>query len=332
MKHEKVMKSLGKERLRSMYQRMLEIRQFEEKIRFLFLEGKMPGTVHQYIGMEACAVGVCTALDGDDVITSTHRPHGHAIARGVPMDAIMGELYGKTTGCCHGKGGSMHVGDLSKGMLPAIAIVGGSLPIVMGMGLAFKIRKEPRVAVGFFGDGASNEGAFHEALNMASVYGVPVLFVCENNRYGASTSIRRVMRIEHIADRAAAYGMRGDRADGMDVLEVYAHAREAVDLARKGEGPTLLELETFRLCGHSRRDPNNYMTQEEKEFWQKRDPIPSFEKLLLEGEYMTSREVEELRESVEESVERAIESGQQGPDPEPEALYEGLYATMEVPR
>ena len=332
MKHEKVMKSLGKERLRGMYQRMLEIRQFEEKIRFLFLEGKMPGTVHQYIGMEACAVGVCTALDGDDVITSTHRPHGHAIARGVPMDAIMGELYGKTTGCCHGKGGSMHVGDLSKGMLPAIAIVGGSLPIVMGMGLAFKIRKEPRGAVGFFGDGASNEGAFHEALNMASVYGVPVLFVCENNKYGASTSIKRVMRIEHIADRAAAYGMKGDRADGMDVLEVYAHAREAVDLARKGEGPTLLELETFGLCGHSRRDPNNYMTQEEKEFWQKRDPIPSFEKLLLEGEYMTSREVEELRESVEESVERAIESGQQGPDPEPEALYEGIYATMEVPR
>jgi pyruvate dehydrogenase E1 component alpha subunit len=332
MKHEKIMKSLGKERLVDMFQRMLEIRQFEEKIRFLFLEGKMPGTVHQYIGMEACAVGVCTALDKDDVITSTHRPHGHAIARGIPMEAIMGELYGKTTGCCGGKGGSMHVGDLSRGMLPAIAIVGGSLPIVMGMGLAFKIRKEPRVAVSFFGDGASNEGAFHEALNMASVYGVPVLFVCENNLYGASTSIKRVMRIEHIADRAAAYGMRGDRADGMDVLEVYAHAREALDLARKGEGPTLLELETFRLCGHSRRDPNNYMTQEEKEYWQKRDPIPSLEKLLLEGGYLTSREVEELRKGVEESVERAIESGQQGPDPEPEALYEGLYVNMEVPR
>lgn len=332
MKHNEMMKSLGKEALEGMLRRMLEIRQFEEKIRFLFLEGKMPGTVHQYIGMEACAVGVCTALEEDDVIASTHRPHGHAIARGISMDSIMGELYGKTTGCCGGKGGSMHVGDLSKGMLPAIAIVGGNLPIVMGMGLAFKIRKEPRVAVSFFGDGASNEGAFHEALNMASVYGVPALFVCENNRYGASTSVKRVMRIEHVADRAAAYGMRGDRADGMDVLDVYAHAREAVSLARKGEGPTLLELETFRLCGHSRRDPNNYMTGEEKEHWQKRDPIPFFEKLLREGKYMTEKEIADLKEAVELSVVQAIESGQQSPEPDPEVLFEGLYVNMEVPR
>jgi pyruvate dehydrogenase E1 component alpha subunit len=332
MKHNEMMKSLGKEALEGMLRRMLEIRQFEEKIRFLFLEGKMPGTVHQYIGMEACAVGVCTALEEGDVIASTHRPHGHAIARGVSMDSIMGELYGKKTGCCGGKGGSMHVGDLSKGMLPAIAIVGGNLPIVMGMGLAFKIRKEPRVAVSFFGDGASNEGAFHEALNMASVYGVPALFVCENNRYGASTSVKRVMNIEHISDRAAAYGMRGERADGMDVLDVYAHAREAASRAREGEGPTLLELETFRLCGHSRRDPNNYMTGKEKEYWQKRDPIPFFEKLLREGKYMTEKEIADLKEAVVLNVEQAIESGQQSPEPAPEALYEGLYVSMEVPR
>jgi pyruvate dehydrogenase E1 component alpha subunit len=326
------MKGLGKEVLKSMLSRMHEIRQFEEKIRFLFLEGKMPGTVHQYIGMEACAVGVCTALEEHDVIASTHRPHGHAIARGVTMDSIMGELYGKTTGCCGGKGGSMHVGDLEKGMLPAIAIVGGNLPIVMGMGLAFKIRSEPRVAVSFFGDGASNEGAFHEALNMAAVYGVHSVFVCENNRYGASTSVKRVMTIDHISDRAAAYGMRGDRADGMDVIDVYVHALEAVTAARRGQGPTLLELDTFRLCGHSRRDPNNYMTDEEKEYWQKRDPIPSFEALLKEGKYMTDKEIEELRRSVEHRVDQAIEFGQRSPDPEPEAMYQGLYVNMEVPR
>jgi pyruvate dehydrogenase E1 component alpha subunit len=332
MKHSETMKSLGKEAMQGMLRRMHEIRQFEEKIRFLFLEGKMPGTVHQYIGMEACAVGVCTALEESDVIASTHRPHGHAIARGVPMDSIMGELYGKTTGCCGGKGGSMHVGDLAHGMLPAIAIVGGNLPIVMGMGLAFKIRKEPRVAVSFFGDGASNEGAFHEALNMAAVYGAHSVFVCENNLYGASTSVKRVMNIENISDRAASYGMRSDMADGMDVIDVYSHALQAAERARKGEGPTLLELKTFRLCGHSRRDPNNYMSDKEKEYWQKRDPIPTFEKQLLDGEYMSESEIAEMREAVERSVDEAIAFGQKSPEPGPEAMYEGLYVSMEVPR
>jgi pyruvate dehydrogenase E1 component alpha subunit len=332
MKHNETMTSLGKEALKDILRRMQEIRQFEEKIRFLFLEGKMPGTVHQYIGMEACAVGVCSALEENDVVASTHRPHGHAIARGVSMDSIMGELYGKTTGCCGGKGGSMHVGDLEKGMLPAIAIVGGNLPIVMGMGLAFKIRSEPRVAVSFFGDGASNEGAFHEALNMAAVYKAHAVFVCENNGYGASTSVKRVTNIEHISDRAAAYGMRGDIADGMDVMDVYVHTKQALASARTGEGPTLLELKTFRLCGHSRRDPNNYMSDEEKEYWQKRDPIPSFEKQLVQGGFLSESEIVEITQSVEEDVDKAIAFGQQSPEPLPEALYEGLYVNMEVPR
>jgi pyruvate dehydrogenase E1 component alpha subunit len=332
MKHDKLIKELGKEKLTGMFRKMLEIREFEEKIRFLFLEGKMPGTIHQYIGMEACAVGVCTALEKDDVIASTHRPHGHAIARGVTMDSMMGELYGKTTGCCKGKGGSMHTGDLDKGMLPAIAIVGGNLPVVMGMGLAFKIRKEKRVAVSFFGDGASNEGSFHEALNMAAVYNLPAVYVCENNQYGASTSIKRVTKIENIADRAAAYGMRGDIADGMDVLDVYTHAKEAVDLARGGGGPTLLELKAFRLCGHSRRDANLYMTDEEKEYWQKRDPIPAFEKVLLESGALDGRAVSDLKKKTEEAVDRAIEFGQKSPEPAAEDTYQDLYVTMEVPR
>ncbi|TFG61287.1 MAG: thiamine pyrophosphate-dependent dehydrogenase E1 component subunit alpha, partial [Spirochaetales bacterium] len=249
MAYETIMKTLGKEKVLGMYRRMREIREFEEKIRYLFLEGKMPGTVHQYIGQEACAVGVCWALNRDDMIASTHRPHGHAIAKGVSLKAVAAELYGKTTGCCKGKGGSMHVGDPAVGMLPAIAIVGGNIPIVTGMALAFKIRKEKRVAVSFFGDGATNEGAFHEGLNAAAVYDAPAVFVCENNLYGASTSIKLTARVENIADRAASYGMRSAIADGMNVFDVYEKAAEAVAYAREGKGPTLLELKTFRLCG-----------------------------------------------------------------------------------
>ena len=276
------MQKLGKEKATEMYRTMLEIRQLEERIRYLFLEGKMPGTVHQYIGQEACAVGVCSALQNNDVITSTHRPHGHAIARGIPMEDLMAELYGKTTGCCKGMGGSMHVGDLARGMVPAIAIVGGNIPITAGMALAFKMRGENRVAVSFFGDGASNEGAFHEGLNAAAVYGAPAVFVCENNLYGASTSVNMVMKADNIADRAASYGMRSDIADGMDVFDVHEKATVALEAARSGNGPTLLELKTFRLCGHSRRDPNNYMSKEEKESWNARDPIPQCESTLLE--------------------------------------------------
>lgn len=323
---------LGKERCAELYRTMLTIREFEEQIRFLFLEGKMPGTIHQYIGMEACAAGVCGALQDQDVIASTHRPNGHALARGLDPGDIAAELYGKSNGTCRGKGGAMHIGDLSRGMLPAIAIVGGNLPIVTGMGLAFKMRGEKRVAVSFFGDGAANEGAFHEALNMAAVYQVPAVFVCENNQYAASTSVKLAFRIEHIADRAAAYGMRGDIADGMDVLDVHQHAAEAVDLARSGKGPTLLELKTFRFCGHSRRDPCNYMTDQEKKEWKVRDPVERFPRLLLEEGLLEEGEIEKIRGEVQRRVTEAIERGGSGPDPRPQDLYRDLYATMEVPR
>ncbi|UCB44928.1 MAG: thiamine pyrophosphate-dependent dehydrogenase E1 component subunit alpha [Spirochaetota bacterium] len=331
MAYEGIITRIGKEKLTEMLRRMLEIRGFEEKIRFLFLEGEMPGTIHQYIGMEACAVGVCSVLEKGDVIASTHRPHGHAIARGLSMDAMMGELYGRATGCCMGKGGSMHMGDLSKGMLPAIAIVGGNIPVVTGMALAFKLRNERRVAVSFFGDGASNEGAFHEGLNMAAVTKAPAVFVCENNLYGASTSIKRALKIENIADRALSYGIRGDIADGMNVLDVYEHAKEAVDRARSAEGPTLLELKTFRLCGHSRRDPNNYMSDEEKEEWKNKDPLPYFENILKNNEIFTGEEIADIKQSVERSVEKAIEFGKGSPEPDPADIRKGLYVTMEVP-
>ncbi|MHB8279967.1 MAG: thiamine pyrophosphate-dependent dehydrogenase E1 component subunit alpha [Candidatus Humimicrobiaceae bacterium] len=327
-----ILKSIGTQKALFMYQRILEIREFEERIKLLFLEGKMPGTIHQYIGQEACAVGVCSALAEDDVIASTHRPHGHAIARGIPLKELMAELYGKTTGCCKGKGGSMHLGDLDKGMLPAIAIVGGNIPIIMGMGLAFKLRGEKRVAVSFFGEGASNEGAFHEGINMAAVYKVPAVFVCENNQYGASTNRKLVMNIENIADRACAYGMRSDIGDGMNVLDVYQRAKAALEIARNGEGPTLLELKTFRLCGHSRRDPNNYMSTEEKDFWKKRDPIVLYEKFLVKQGILDNDMIVQIRKTVEDKIEEAVKFGQQSPEPAPEDTYNDLYINMEVPR
>lgn len=332
MDYQKTIKKLGKETVLDMYRRMLEIRVFEEKIRYLFLEGLMPGTVHQYIGEEACAVGVCWALHEDDVIASTHRPHGHALAKGITLKAVASELYGKVTGCCKGKGGSMHVGDIEKGMLPAIAIVGGNIPIVTGMALGFKIRKEKRVAVSFFGDGASNEGAFHEGLNSASVYEVPALFVCENNLYGASTAYQRVSKIENVSDRAASYGMRADIADGMNVFDVYEKTAEAAKLAREGKGPTLLELKTFRLCGHSRRDPNNYMSDEEKEYWKGKDPIPVCEKEMIKAGLLDEKGIEAVKAEVDRAVDDAIKFAQEAPEPKPEDTYEDLYITCEVPR
>ena len=327
-----ILESLGTEKALSMYQKMLEIREFEERIKLLFLEGKMPGTIHQYIGQEACGVGVCSALNENDVIASTHRPHGHAIAKGIPAKEVMAELYGKTTGCCKGKGGSMHLGDLDKGMLPAIAIVGGNIPIITGMGLAFKLRGEKRVAVSFFGDGASNEGAFHEGLNMAAVYKVPAVFVCENNQYGASTSRKLVMNIENIADRACAYGMRSDIGDGMNVLDVYKKTKDALEAARKGKGPTLLELKTFRLCGHSRRDPCNYMPQNEKDHWKKRDPIEMYERFLSLQGMLDTEKIGQIKKTVENEIEEAVRYGQESPSPEPEDTFNDLYVNMEVPR
>ena len=332
MKKQDIFKKLSNKKLTSMFESMIEIRTFEEKVQFLFLEGKMPGTIHQYIGMEACAVGVCSALKEDDIIGSTHRPHGHAIARGIPVREIMAELYGKTTGCCKGKGGSMHIGDIKKGMLPAIAIVGGNIPVVVGMALAFKLKGEDKVAVSFFGDGASNEGAFHEALNMASIYEVPAVFVCENNLYGASTSIKKTLKIENISDRASSYGMKGVIADGMDVLDVYDKASKAIGDARTGKGPTLLELKTFRYCGHSRRDPSNYIPKEEKNYWKEKDPIVRFEDFLLNKKILEKKEVEELKDRIDKKIEEAIKFGQNSPEPKPEDTFKDFYVNMEVPK
>ncbi len=332
MKEKEILRLLGEKTLLQMYWKMTAIRGLENTLRDLFLEGKMPGTIHQYVGMEACAVGVCAAMREGDVIASTHRPNGHAVAMGLGLDSLLSELYGREDGCCRGKGGSMHVGNMKKGMLPANAIVGANIPITVGVALSFKLRNEKRVAISAFGDGASNEGAFHEGLNMAAVYGVPAVFVCENNHYGASTSIKRALKIENIADRAAAYGMPGAIADGMDVLDVYSRAREAIERARNGEGPTLLELKTFRYCGHSRGDSNNYMTKEEKDHWKALDAIPRFRKTLVANGIADEEKMKEIESNVEAELAAAVAHAQQAPNPAVEEIYEDLYVTMEVPR
>ncbi|MGQ9623103.1 MAG: thiamine pyrophosphate-dependent dehydrogenase E1 component subunit alpha, partial [Candidatus Caldatribacteriaceae bacterium] len=262
-----------RERILKMYELMYLIRKYEETVNFLFLQGKLPGTIHQSIGQEACAVGMLFDLQKDDYVLSTHRPAGHALAKGVSLHSMMAEMFGKSTGCCRGKGGSMHIGDIEVGMPPATAIVGAGLPIAVGIGLARKMRGTDNVVVCFFGDGATNTGAFHEALNGAAVWNVPVIFACENNLYAASTHVDKVMKVKNIADRAFAYGIPGEIVDGMDVLAVNEAARRAIERARRGGGPTLLELKTYRFCGHSRTDPCTYRSKEEERLWLEKDPI-----------------------------------------------------------
>lgn len=294
------------------YRAMLLIRRFEERCNALFLQGKIPSTLHLYIGQEAVAVGVCAALRHDDYVLGTHRPHGHALAKGVTARAIMAELMAKTTGCCKGKGGSMHVGDIEVGMPPAIAIVGAGAPIATGIALSAKMRGTGQVAVSFFGEGGSNEGAVHEAMNMAAIWRLPVLFVCENNLYGASTPVSQIVAVENVADRASAYGMPGVIVDGNDVEAVEAATEEAVARARRGDGPTLIECKTYRLCGHSRSDACNYRTREEETFWRDKDPL-----VRLGGE-LDPRAVAQVEDEVTREIDDAVAFAEASPLPEPE--------------
>jgi len=304
---------------------MVLVRRFEERVYLLFLEGEIPGTVHQYQGQEAVAVGVCSALGRSDWITSTHRPHGHALAKGVSPRAAMAELYGKETGCCRGRGGSMHLGDPDVGMLPAIAIVGGGNTVVTGLGLAFKLRRSQQVAVCFFGEGAANEGAFHEGLNFAAVQRLPVVFVCENNLYGASTAWDRVSLVPSVAARAGAYGVDGRTVDGMDVLAVRQAAIAAVARARAGEGPTLLECTTYRFVGHSRSDARGYRSREEESEWKQRDPIDRLRAQLLDSGEADESGLETLLREVDEVIEDAVGFARASPDPDPAEVLGEVY-------
>ncbi len=313
------------EQLTRMYETMVLIRRFEERVNELYLQGRIPSTLHLYIGQEAVATGVCANLSPDDYIFSTHRPHGHALAKGVAPREIMAELFAKRTGCCRGKGGSMHVGDVAVGMFPAIAIVGGNAPIAAGAALAAKMQGTERVSVSFFGEGAANEGAWHEGVNVAAIWDLPVIYVCENNLYAASTPFAAAFNIENVADRAAAYGMPGVVVDGNDVLAVYEASRTAIERARNGQGPTLIECMTYRQCGHSRSDPRTYRSREEEEEWQQRDPIPLFRTWLLAEEKCTEEQLSEIEQAVEQTIDEAVEFAESSPEPEPEDLLADVF-------
>ena len=312
--------------LLELYRTMLLIRRFEERVYYLFLDGEIPGTLHQYQGQEAVATGVCAALETSDWITSTHRPHGHALAKGVTPRAAMAELYGKETGCCRGRGGSMHLGDPDVVMLPAIAIVGGGNTVVTGLGLAFKLRRTGQVAVCFFGEGATNEGAFHEGLNFAAVQRLPVVFVCENNLYGASTPWERVSLVASVVNRAGAYGVSGEVVDGMDVVAVRQAASTAVAAARGGEGPILLECRTYRFVGHSRSDARGYRSRDEEEEWKLRDPIVRLRQQLLEDESADEAALEAVGREVDAVLDDAVDFARNSPDPDPAELLADAYA------
>jgi len=312
--------------LLGLFERMVLIRQFEERVKFLFLEGAMPGTIHQCQGQEATAVGVCAALERDDWITSTFRGHGHALAKGLTPQELLDELFGARTGCCRGKGGSMHVGNPDKGMLPAIAIVAGGIPLAAGMALAFRLQKTSQVVACFFGDGAVAEGAFHEGVNLAALWKLPAIFVCENNLYGASTHISKVMHNTRIADRAASYGFRGETVDGNDVLAVYDAARQAAADGRAGRGPVLLELLTYRRTGHSRRDPCHYQPKEEREAWLGRDPIQRFAAKLQERRDVSAADLEAVNTRVQARLEEAVAKARLAPQPTLADLETGVLA------
>jgi TPP-dependent pyruvate/acetoin dehydrogenase alpha subunit len=313
------------ERLTEAFATMALIRRYEEHLYHLFLQGLVPGTLHQCQGQEAVAVGVCSALRRDDLIYSTHRPVGHLIAKGASLDAITAEIWGKATGCVGGKGGQMHLADFSVGAMVSNAIVGANIPIATGSAMAFRLLGLDRVAVSFFGDGASNIGAFHEGLNLAAVQNAPVVFVCENNLYAASTHISHTMKISDIADRAAGYGMPGVVVDGMDVEGVFRAATAAVARARKGDGPTLIECKTYRYRGHSRGDPGGYRDKAEQAEWTGKDPIERMRRRLIGDFGVAAERLDAIEAEAQARVEAAVAFAVASPEPTAASAREHVF-------
>lgn len=323
---------LGKDRLLDMYRTMQTIRQFESRVKEIFQEGKIPGFVHVSIGEEASATGVAAALTDTDYITSTHRGHGHLIAKGGDVKPMMAELFGKKTGYCKGKGGSMHIANFELGILGANGIVGAGLPIATGAGLAAKVRGSGEVAACFFGDGASNEGTFHESLNLAAAWKLPVVYVCENNLYGEFTAGRDVTSVKDIADRARGHDMPGVVVNGNDVVEVYEATREAVERARKGDGPTLLECKTYRWEGHVVGEEaflgkRSYRPADEIEAWKKRCPLTGFEQRFVPGSF-SAEELEAVRTEVGRRIDEAVQFALDSPLPAPEEALDDMFSTV----
>ena len=307
------------------------IRRYEDHLYRLFLQGLVPGTLHQCQGQEAVAVGVCAALRRDDVIFSTHRPVGHLLAKGASIAAVTAEIWGKATGCAGGKGGQMHLVHLEVGAYPSNAIVGANIPIAAGAAIGFRLRRIDRVAVSFFGDGASNIGTFHEGINLAAVRKAPVVFVCENNLYAASTHISLTTGIEDIAERAKGYGIPGRVVDGMDVVASFQAAAEAVARRCSGDGPTLLEYKTYRYPGHSRGDPGQYRHQDEVALWKGRDPLVGCRARLIAEFGSSEEEIDTIDRLCQEAVEAAVEFAVASPDPEPRDAFGPVFAARSDP-
>lgn len=320
---------LDEKKMVELYRTMLRIRRFEERVMDLYARQMVMGIVHLYIGEEAVATGVCANLRKDDYITSTHRGHGHCIAKGGDLRLMMAELFGRSRGYCRGKGGSMHIADFNLGILGANGIVGAGMPIAGGAGLSIKLRGTDQVAVSFFGDGACNQGSFHESLNLAAVWKLPVIFVCENNQYAISAAQKRVGAIEDYYLRKAAYGIEGCKVDGNDVLAVYQAASEAVARARRGEGPTLIECKTYRWRGHYEGEADRtylYRTKEEIEQWMKQCPIERFKKVLLERNVVRESDLKAIEDEIEQELREAVEFAETSPEPELEEALTGVYA------
>jgi pyruvate dehydrogenase E1 component alpha subunit len=317
---------LAKELLVEMLSKMQQIRAFEEKADQLFAVGKIHGTMHLSIGEEATAVGAIAALRPDDYIASTHRGHGHCIAKGGDLKLMMAEFLGKETGYCRGRGGSMHIADVEKGNLGATGVVGGGIPTAAGAALSIKLQGSDKVVLGFFGDGAANMGIFHESLNLAAIWKLPVVYVCENNQYAMSMSVQRAFPIENIADRAAAYAIPGIVVDGNDALAVFKAVAQAAKRARAGQGPSLVECKTYRWKGHSKSDKERYRTREEVGAWKKKDPILRFEAHLIKEGVITEEKAQTIKNNALALIEEALAFAEASPEPRIEEIAEGVYA------
>lgn len=315
---------MEKEQVRWIYKTMNEIRFFEEKVHKIFSDGQIPGFVHLYVGEEAVATGVMSQLTDDDYITSTHRGHGHAIAKGCDLNGMMAEIMGKRDGLGHGKGGSMHVAEIDKGMLGANGIVGGGFGLAIGASISIINQGKDNVAVCFFGDGAANEGTFHEGLNFASILNLPVIFVCENNQFAEGTTHDYASASETIAERAAAYNMPGVRVDGMDVLEVYKATQEAVDRAKKGEGPTLIECDTYRKYGHFEGDEQKVKSPDDRNA--DKNATVEFRKQAIEEGWLTEEEADDIENTAEQAVEDAVKFADESELPDEDSLYKDVFA------
>jgi TPP-dependent pyruvate/acetoin dehydrogenase alpha subunit len=323
---ESLLAELPRDKLAWMLQKMCEIRYFEEKAEELYTRGQVHGTMHLSIGQEASSVGSIAALRPDDLIIHHHRGHGHTIAKGADITLMMAEFLGKEKGYCRGRGGSMHIADIPGGNLGATGVVGSGIPTSVGIALALKMRGSEQILLSFFGDGASNLGEFHEALNLAAIWELPVVFICENNQYGMSGSIKHMSAVTPISIRSVSYGIPGETVDGNAVLDVYQVVQKASERARSGEGPSLIENHTYRWRGHSKSDRNVYRTQEEIESWKQRCPILRFKELLKEAEIMNVEELEAIDKEAKATIDRAAEEALTFPEPSPENLEDEVYA------